>query len=57
MCIRDRYETDGGPIALWREWADDVQGRALDGGHFFPESRPAETAATLRGFFARRQTA
>jgi len=51
------YETDGGPVALWREWADDVQGRALDGGHFFPESRPAETAATLRGFFARRQTA
>jgi haloacetate dehalogenase len=46
------YEDAGGPLALWRDWADDVQGRALAGGHFFPEEIPAETADILRRFFA-----
>jgi haloacetate dehalogenase len=41
-----------GPVALWRDWADDVQGRALGGGHFFPEEAPAQTAAELGRFFA-----
>jgi haloacetate dehalogenase len=45
------YEAEGGPLALWREVADDVQGRAVEGGHFFPEERPEETAAALAGFF------
>lgn len=44
------YENDGGPLALWRQWADDVQGRGVDGGHFFPEEKPEETAAALRDF-------
>lgn len=39
-------------LAIWREWADDVQGQALDCGHFIPEEKPAETLALLRGFFA-----
>jgi haloacetate dehalogenase len=46
------FTDEGGPIALWREWADDVQGRAVDGGHFFPEEAPAETAEALGRFFA-----
>ena len=45
------YADEGGPLALWRELADDVAGRALDGGHFFPEERPAETATELGRFF------
>ena len=45
------YERDGGPVGLWRRWADDVQGRAVAGGHFFPEEHPDDTAAALSGFF------
>ncbi len=33
-------------------WADDVQGRALDCGHFLPEEAPEETYTALRAFFA-----
>jgi haloacetate dehalogenase len=45
------YVEAGGPLALWRAWADDVDGRALDAGHFFPEEVPDETAAALASFF------
>ena len=41
-----------GPVALWRQWANDVRGCALQGGHFFPESAPEPTAEALRRFFA-----
>ena len=39
-------------LAIWREWAEDVRGRAIDCGHFLPEEAPDETAAELRAFFA-----
>ena len=39
-------------VATWREWADDVSGRALDCGHYLAEERPDETAAELGAFFA-----
>src|SRR5262245_60847074 len=38
------YAKEGGPLALCRAWADDVQGKALDGGHFFAEECPQQTA-------------
>jgi haloacetate dehalogenase len=41
-----------GPVALWRDWADDVSGCAVPGGHFFAEAAPAPTADALRRFFA-----
>jgi haloacetate dehalogenase len=41
------------PIPVWKRWADDVSGRALDCGHFLPEEAPAETAAELIAFFER----
>jgi len=37
-------------LAIWREWASDVRGQAIDCGHFIPEEKPAETLAALRGF-------
>ena len=46
------YSEEGGPIALWRMWADDVRGRALDGGHFFPEEIPEQTSEELLRFFS-----
>jgi haloacetate dehalogenase len=45
------YAEEGGPLALWRDWADDVSGQALPGGHFFPEETPGETAEALARFF------
>jgi haloacetate dehalogenase len=39
------------PIAVWREWADDVRGAALPGGHFLPEESPGEIVAALTEFF------
>jgi haloacetate dehalogenase len=47
------YAEAGGPLALWRAWGDRVEGHAVHGGHFFPEERPAETAAALHRFFGR----
>jgi haloacetate dehalogenase len=45
------YTKDGGAIALWRAWAEDVTGRSLSAGHFFPEEAPEQTADSLRQFF------
>jgi haloacetate dehalogenase len=40
-------------LAVWRDWADDVSGRALPCGHYLPEEAPDETYAELRSFFGR----
>lgn len=45
------YVSEGGPLALWRTLASDVQGHALKAGHFFPEESPQETVEALRSFF------
>src|SRR5207249_4152756 len=45
------YAEEGGPLALWRSWADDVHGHSVDAGHFFPEEIPGETADALTRFF------
>lgn len=44
------YDRDGGPLAIWRNWAQDVCGEALPWGHFFPEEAPAATAKLLLDF-------
>jgi haloacetate dehalogenase len=45
------YEGAGGPLGIWSDWAVDVRGRAVSGGHFFPEQNSAETILELRLFF------
>jgi haloacetate dehalogenase len=50
------YADAGGPVAVWHAWADDVRGAAVPAGHFFPEERPEETAATLDVFFTGRRS-
>jgi haloacetate dehalogenase len=45
------YEQEGGPIALWQAWSDDVEGHSFDAGHFFPEEVPEQTADALSHFF------
>ncbi|RUY70825.1 alpha/beta hydrolase [Mesorhizobium sp. M7A.F.Ca.CA.001.08.2.1] len=50
--LADWYAGEGGPLALWRGWADDVRGQPMPGGHFFPEENPPRTADLLAGFFS-----
>lgn len=40
------------PVTVWREFATDVRGAAVDAGHFLVEERPAETLEALRAFLA-----
>jgi haloacetate dehalogenase len=44
------YEDVGGPLAIWRAWATQVEGQALTGGHFFPEQNAEGTLAQLQSF-------
>lgn len=46
------YETYGGALGIWRKWADNVHGRAIKGGHFFPEENPTETTEILDKFLS-----
>ena len=39
-------------LPIWREWADDARGKALDCGHFLPEEDPKATTEALRDFFS-----
>lgn len=38
-------------LAIWRDWATDVRGRALDCGHYLAEEAPVATYEELRAFF------
>ena len=39
-----------GPLKIWREWATDVSGLAIDAGHFVAEENPEATLAALLAF-------
>jgi haloacetate dehalogenase len=45
------YADEGGPLAIWRTWGDDVQGHAIEAGHFFPEEACQQTSEALGRFF------
>jgi haloacetate dehalogenase len=44
-------ETEG-PLEVWREWADEVEGEAIDAGHFLCEENPDATVAAMLPFFS-----
>jgi len=46
--LEDLY---GDPLAIWRDWANDVRGQPIDCGHHIAEEAPAELAHHLAGFF------
>jgi haloacetate dehalogenase len=46
------YAKEGGPLGIWRQWAPHAQGRAMKGGHFFPEENPDDTAILVKQFLA-----
>jgi haloacetate dehalogenase len=41
------------PLDVWRRWAPDVQGHAMDAGHFLPEEAPEAVTEALRDFLGR----
>ncbi|WP_309084073.1 alpha/beta hydrolase [Chelativorans sp.] len=41
----------GKPLALWEEWAEQVSGEAVEGGHFLPEENPDAVLRALVPFF------
>jgi haloacetate dehalogenase len=47
----DLDELYGDPLAIWRDWADDLRGHSIDGGHHIAEEAPAQLAAQLTAFF------
>ncbi|WP_230309284.1 hypothetical protein [Planomicrobium sp. YIM 101495] len=38
-------------LAVWRDWADEVEGRGIECGHYLAEEAPAETYEELQRFF------
>jgi haloacetate dehalogenase len=46
------YGQQGGALGIWQKWANDVQGQAIKGGHFFPEENPTETTELLKRFLS-----
>ncbi len=46
--LNDWYDV----LAVWREWATEVSGRALDCGHYLAEEAPEETFQELKAFFS-----
>jgi haloacetate dehalogenase len=52
--LEDLY---GDVVAIWRDWADDVHGVAIESGHHMAEEAPHDLAAVLRGFLEGRTKA
>lgn len=42
-----------GPLPIWREWCEKVEGRAIPSGHFLAEEAPDETARAILAFLTR----
>lgn len=39
------------PLTVWRDWAKEVSGKAIESGHFLAEENPEATASALIEFF------
>src|SRR4051812_5751541 len=48
----DMEELYGDPVAIWRDWADDVRGARIDSGHHMAEEAPEQLASVLGEFLA-----
>ena len=49
----DLADLHGDPLAVWRPWAPDLRGHAIDSGHHMAEEAPGEVIAALRTFLGR----
>jgi haloacetate dehalogenase len=43
-------ELYGDPLEVWRPWATDLRGGAIESGHHMAEEAPEALVAELRGF-------
>lgn len=48
----DLEDIYGDPLAIWRDWADDVRQARIDSGHHMAEEAPEQVADALRAFLA-----
>jgi haloacetate dehalogenase len=48
----DIEELYGDPLTIWRTWAENLRGNAIDSGHHMAEEAPEALAAALGDFFA-----
>jgi haloacetate dehalogenase len=48
----DLEELYGDPLAIWRAWAEDLRGHAIDSGHHMAEEAPQELTSALGDFFS-----
>ncbi|KEC70158.1 hydrolase [Rhizobium leguminosarum bv. phaseoli CCGM1] len=46
----DMEQIYGDPVAIWRNWADDVCGFGIDSGHHVAEENPEALSAAIREF-------
>jgi haloacetate dehalogenase len=46
----DMVELYGDPVAVWRDWADDVSGIEIDSGHHMAEEASEQVATALTNF-------
>jgi haloacetate dehalogenase len=46
----DMEDLYGDPLAVWRPWADDLRGFAIDSGHHVAEENPAALTTALHQF-------
>ena len=49
----DLVDLYGDPLAIWRNWADDVRGVPIDSGHHMAEENPGALAAALTDLLRR----
>jgi haloacetate dehalogenase len=49
----DMADLYGDPLAIWRDWADDVRGAPIDSGHHMAEEAPEALAAELAALLRR----
>lgn len=46
----DLEQIYGDPVAIWKDWADDVGGFGIKSGHHVAEENPAALAAAFKAF-------
>jgi haloacetate dehalogenase len=51
----DLEDLHGDPRAIWRAWADEVDGHSIDSGHHMAEEAPDELATAIGDFVLARQ--
>ncbi|SDY10762.1 haloacetate dehalogenase [Amycolatopsis xylanica] len=53
----DLEDLHGDVLAIWRDWAVDLRGHAIDSGHHMAEENPGALAAALAKFFGEAKVA